>query len=181
MSGNLTLKIKRNISNLIAFPITGRGKGETQMPPPRTPTAVLEARGSWRAKRRREKEPGLPPGIQRPPTWLSKDARRHWREHMPVLAEMRVMTEADRTVLAGLCEGLVLANAARDEMKRDGVVMESGKRHPAAFVWQQAWSVILRTCRELGLSPAARSGLTVEPVEEKHAEPEDPARFLRVG
>jgi len=100
---------------------------------------------------------------------------------MPVLAEMRVMTEADRTVLAGLCEGLVLANAARDEMKRDGVVMESGKRHPAAFVWQQAWSVILRTCRELGLSPAARSGLTVEPVEEKHAEPEDPARFLRVG
>lgn len=71
--------------------------------PPRTPTAILKRRGSWRAKTR-EDEPGG--GEQsRPvcPAWLEPEAKKEWRRLIPELAALGVLHRVDRNALALYC------------------------------------------------------------------------------
>src|SRR5262245_50932234 len=71
--------------------------------PAPTPTSVLEARGSWRAKTRAG-EPRLPTERPSGPAWLSKEAQAEWRRVTRELLRMGVLAKADRAMLAEYCE-----------------------------------------------------------------------------
>src|ERR1051325_2887208 len=68
-----------------------------------TPTPILKARGRFRADRARKNEVKGPKGNIRPPAWLDKLARRMWKQLVPLLHQMGVMTRIDRNALIRYC------------------------------------------------------------------------------
>jgi hypothetical protein len=73
---------------------------------PRTPTSVLEARGSYKKDpqrlKDREDEPQGVGVIGEPPSWLLKDAATVWRELAASLPD-GVATASDRPAFEALC------------------------------------------------------------------------------
>lgn len=70
--------------------------------PAPTPTALLEARGSWRAKRN-QAEPKPPAGPPKCPRTLKGEARKIWRPLVAMLEKMRLVTIADGAQLERYC------------------------------------------------------------------------------
>ncbi len=75
----------------------------TRPGPPPTPTKILDARGSWRAKERKH-EPQGPAGKPYCPRALVGDGRRLWRRVTKMLKAMRVLTLADEFAVARYCQ-----------------------------------------------------------------------------
>jgi P27 family predicted phage terminase small subunit len=72
--------------------------------PPRTPTQILEARGSWLApKRQKEGEPQVKIEAPACPPILKGEARQEWKRAVRWLLTMRVLSRADRGVLTTYC------------------------------------------------------------------------------
>ena len=112
--------------------------------PAPTPTAILAARGSWRANIR-PGEPEPPAPSLRPPKWISEPARKLWRQLAKELADIGVFKATDRHMLAVLCETYATWRATDDDKAKE------------------KWTgVLLRLAREFGLTPSSRSGLIVD-------------------
>jgi phage terminase small subunit len=115
--------------------------------PKKTPTAKLEARGSWRAGTRKgEPQPGICDDLK-PPEWIKGEALKVWYDLAPKLAKIGVLTEIDKRLLARYCSYWVLwlkalADPARTEIDLDRYANQLGKLE-----------------RELGLTPSARASL----------------------
>ena len=157
--------------------------------PQPTPTAVLAARGSWRAAARKgEPQPKI--GVPECPSWISDIGREYWTEIAGMLAELGVMTEADRYPLALLVDALARYIAARDAVTTDGVLdqnkatytTEGGAvcQHPAVGQMHKAWEQVLKLSREFGLTPASRAGITVGATSGE-ADGEKKDRLFRLG
>lgn len=72
--------------------------------PAPTPTVLLAARGSWRAKDGREDEPQLP--VEKPacPSWLKGEGRAEWNRQVKQLERMGCIAKVDRAMLASYCD-----------------------------------------------------------------------------
>lgn len=70
--------------------------------PPKTPTAQLQARGSWRGNERKDAE--MPEGLPDAPGWLSDGARVHWFRLLPLLATARILRQTDANSLGRYCQ-----------------------------------------------------------------------------
>lgn len=142
--------------------------------PAKTPTEVLKKKGSWRGKARAKKEPSSPSANIRVPKEMTKDARKVWRQMLPKLQTMRVMTEADVNALARYCELLVRWWKANDFLQEHGdtyPIYETdahGNRRikyvqqfPQVSIVRNLSATLLRLEQEFGLTPAARASLDV--------------------
>lgn len=128
--------------------------------PSPTPTAILDARGSWRANTR-PNEPKAPVSVPKCPKGMADDRRALWRSYGKTLASMGVLTENDATAL------LLLVNAHSDYVSLDNEVQTRGillqgrcgemVKNPAITLRAEAWKRLLRICQEFGLTPAART------------------------
>lgn len=109
-----------------------------------TPTAILEARNSWRAKLRTE-ETENPEYVVVPPMpdWMSDAAKLHWVHIAPTLLQTGVITESYATAFALLCETLATYTASRN-----------GDDEKA--MWR-AHDKMFGMLREFGLTPASRA------------------------
>ncbi len=85
------------------------------------------------------------------PTHLSKQAAAFWRE---VTRDFELESDAV-LVLQSACECWDRAQGAREAIARDGMVLIGGKPHPALAVEKQAYSLFLRSMRQLGLDIVA--------------------------
>ncbi len=114
-----------------------------------------------------EKAPPCPRYIRE-----DKEAHREWKRLSPILLRMRVLTEADSTVLASICmtHSHLLRNlAAMRKLNEDsksglaGMILQTKTGYLAANqIYLNVTAAIdleLRLCRELGLTPSARSRL----------------------
>ena len=138
--------------------------------PARTPTKILEMRGSWRAKARA----GEPkPERMRPrcPRWLSAAAKRAWRRLMPQLEQMGILGRCDREALARYC--MMWAKWREVEIwlmehgdcypERDGSGEVVGlKEYPQVARAIRLSEHLLRLEKQFGLTPAARAGMAQE-------------------
>lgn len=132
---------------------------------PPVPTALKKLRGNPGKRAYNEDEPTPPVLITRPPDWLDDAARDAWLELSPMLASMRVLTEADRVALMLLCDAYSEWRAARDAVVEEGMVFtvinEAGdtmiRRRPEVGIRADAWRRVLRGLIEFGLTPSARS------------------------
>jgi phage terminase small subunit len=70
---------------------------------PKTPTAILRQRGSWRAVERAKTEPHYTPGVPECPAWVMGAARTAWNQLVPMLAAVGVLSIADGPPLARYC------------------------------------------------------------------------------
>lgn len=148
--------------------------------PPPTPTAILAARGSWRAAGR-EGEPQSPVCVPECPPWVNESARPWWAEIAGQLAEMGVMTAPNRVPLGLLVDALADYLAASKELSEQGMTFKTDKgyvgQHPAVSIRVNAWERLLKVCKEFGLTPASRTSVRMVGGKEK---PEDnKSRFFK--
>ena len=149
-----------------------------------TPSSLLEERGSWRAKERvKDGEPQLAVCKQPAPEWLDDEARPYWDEISELLADIGVLTKADRWALALLCDQLVTYLAAREIVRQEGMTIETVRgmvKNPAEVQMQKAWAGIMKAAAEFGMTPSSRSGVRV--VEPKDEQPgKTKASFFETG
>jgi len=141
--------------------------------PNRTPAAILEARGSWRAGRRTA-EPAFAHARPLCPASLTPAAKRVWKRVLPQIPAS-ILARADRQVLVRYCSLYVQWRAAQDHIDRHGLTYPVGverdetgkiisvrafKEHPQVRLAIKLSEHLLRIEREFGLSPGARANLT---------------------
>jgi P27 family predicted phage terminase small subunit len=140
--------------------------------PKPVPTETLRKRGSTLVPRRTEAgEPQLELCTPEAPAWLGKGAKKHWPEMAEMLADMGVLTRADRGALAAFCDILAVYIRARNQVDRETLTITNVQGNviinPAVKVMQAAWAQFMKACAEFGLTPSARSGVrAVEPPAE---------------
>ena len=131
--------------------------------PAPTPAKVLKMRGTYRADRHEAGD--LVPAvtkIPRPPTYLSKGARREWRRTAARAFKLGILTELDLNALEAYSIVRDRALESEAELARDGRMIETPqgrKRHPALITAERAWGDCRKYEALFGLSPSARRGL----------------------
>lgn len=133
--------------------------------PGKTPTKVLQMRGSPVAKNRTG-EPVGTVGAPVQPDWLDELAQAEWQRLVPELRKMRVLTLADQAALAILCASWSEYRQAKAIVDKVGPVAKTPKgrliKHPALQAQEQAYTRWERLAKQFGLTPSARAGMAVE-------------------
>ena len=150
------------------------------------PTALKILRGNpgRRPLNKREPQPELrPPEC---PDYILADpvALKYWEHYLPILQGMRVITVADETVLASLCitHSNLIANLQKvSELNANGpsgiagivIATKNGYLAPNQLYTnvQSAMEQELKFCRELGLTPSARTRINTVSEKEKTDDP----------
>lgn len=128
------------------------------------PTAVLELRGSWKAKTRTG-EP-QPEGEAIPPDWLDDIAKEEWNRLAPELKRLGLLRSLDQTAFALYCDLFSCWRRASAELEKTGRYYQSGdlqKLHPLSNVVDQLATRLMAMMKEFGCTPSARTGLNVQP------------------
>lgn len=138
------------------------------------PTAVKRLRGNPGKRRLNEREPQ--PGTERlpvAPRWMSEEARAQWRRVAKPLHACGLLTEIDALALAMLCEAFAQYKAAKQVVDRDGYLAVSSQgntyQHPAVALMTGARNEMLKWMREFGMTPSARSRITLDARQEEES------------
>ena len=143
---------------------------------PRKPTRLHIIDGTFREDLHGGTEPKPAAGIPKRPTHLTKPAKEMWTELVKVLGEAGVLTQADRNAMAVYCEAYAAWRKAKDEVAKDGEVLEDKKsgrkyRNPYCVVQSEAETRMMSVGALLGLDPSSRAKmritLTAPPVTDK--------------
>ena len=138
--------------------------------PARTPTSILQLRGSWRAKVRGD-EPTPDEGRPECPDTLTDDERDVWDRVTALLDDMCVLTVADGAQLERYCRFYVrwrqceriIAKFSSDDVLIGGLTND-GMRPVIRNAWAESHRLageLRRIEGQFGLTPAARAGLNV--------------------
>jgi len=144
----------------------GRGSGRKHKP-----TAVLKLHGSPAAKKRKQ-EPKPPPGRPICPTFIDKCAKAAWRQLIPQLAEMGVLTQVDRNALIRYCQTwsrwrrcaeFINDHGETYQLKDDQGNFKCLQQWPQVAIYNKLSDTLSKLESEFGLTPSARAGLQVDP------------------
>jgi P27 family predicted phage terminase small subunit len=121
----------------------------------------------------------MPTGIPTCPSQLDKIAKAEWRRISKELIALGLLTNVDRTALAGYCAAYSRWIKAEQELQTKAAVVKapSGYPMPNPYIGiaNTALDKMLRFLVEFGMTPASRSRLQVDPPSS-----EDPfAEFMR--
>jgi P27 family predicted phage terminase small subunit len=148
--------------------------------PAKTPTAILKARGSWRAKskdRQGEPEVASLEGVPVCPEHLHGSARGIWDTTAAVLVGIRVLTNADLDTLADYCATRAEYLKLDDQVRRKLSVLSKAKFFPVVVAMRNnAREATAKLASQLGLSPAARARVKAVSPEPKD---EGKSRFFK--
>jgi P27 family predicted phage terminase small subunit len=135
----------------------------------KTPTSVLEQRGSWRAKlpnRQNEIEVPALPKPPKPPAWLKTTAKPHWVRISKMLHARGLLAEIDTMALGLLCDRLADYLDLRERIEQDGWTTynaEGGEAtHPNVRAHSMAIKDVIQLAKLFGMTPTERAGLVVE-------------------
>lgn len=133
------------------------------------PTAIKAARGNPGKRPLNANEPTMEPSLPPCPRWIKGEARAEYRRAGNLLAQMRVVTPADR---APLSEFAVVwarwCEAERMVAEKGMLVLGVEKKpiqNPYLSVARQSLDQLIRLQAELGLTPSSRSRLQAAPIE----------------
>ena len=109
------------------------------------------------------------------PDWLSEDAKREWGRIVPILAQRRILTEADLGSVEHYCMATGLAREMEREIQRLGAVQKvyaldkDGEsrlvrvaKNPAVSIQSDAMTRARLLAAEIGCTPVSRSRPTIE-------------------
>jgi len=127
-------------------------------------------------------EPQFECVIPKCPAHLSKEAKKKWRELAPMLLKARVLTEADQIALGNLCQAYATMANAQDLLNKSSILIktQSGylQQSPLFSIITTSMEMINKLCREFGLTPSARTRISIA-ASEKETDPLDDAFFGR--
>ena len=138
------------------------------------PVQLSKLSGDRRAMARNPLE--MPFAVPVSPAWLSDEAKNEWDEIVPVLARMRVISEADKIAIAQLADALsrwkhIGANIkksggyAHPIKDRNGVTVGL-RRNPMVSMHIEYGLVVQKLLSQFGMTPSARARLTEDGKEE---------------
>jgi len=117
--------------------------------------------------------------IVKPIPGLSNDARTEWKRVAPILYKLGLLTDIDRTALAGYCESYSLWKACHRIMQKEGFTTtvhqknrngeEVGtyiQKRPEVEIADKALSKIRDFCNDFGMNPSSRGKMTLPGEEE---------------
>jgi P27 family predicted phage terminase small subunit len=118
-------------------------------------------------------EPKPQTGEPDAPKYLSAKARKHWKRLVPMLLQMRVLTQADGDSLAKLCAKLADVEELETNIRKSGWLIKNPKTgaihaNPLVQIKLQQDKDLIVMFREFGLTPSARSRIQIAP-EDKRA------------
>ncbi len=158
----------------------------TRGPPP-TPTNVLAMRGSWRANRN-PNEPRPQRGRPRCPKWLDAYAKAAWKQLIPKLDAMGVLTTADKNALVRYCRLWSRWRQAEEFLQKRGDSylakdsqgnLKGIRAYPQVRMANQLAEQLLRLENHFGLTPAARARL--EAPQQPESATDDKRNYLKIG
>jgi P27 family predicted phage terminase small subunit len=133
--------------------------------PPRVPTAILEKRGSRKAKHRQaemDKLDDLPPE----PLNMSETAKNLWTVLIPMLDGVNVLSSTDFISLQILCETYAEWHSANEILMEFGTtyIDDAGVKRPRpeVAIRRDSRRDMTRLFQEFGLTPSARSKIVVD-------------------
>jgi P27 family predicted phage terminase small subunit len=156
-----------------------------------TPTVVLAARGSRRA-RFRPGEPRLEARAPQAPSWLSAEARAVWDALVGPLEEAGIITVIDGHLLARYCDVWVRWREAGRFLDTHGPMFPNKDGNgqtkgflawPQTVMYQQLGALLSKMEGELGMSPSARARVVAAPApltEEEQSKPDFHAFLTRL-
>ena len=155
--------------------------------PPPKPTRMRLLEGNRGKRRINEYEPQ--PERTRPPCpkWLPPEARKAWRNIVDKLERMRLLTVAEEHALVAYAQTYSRWKAAEEFLIKHGDVYPIRDDHgrvkcmqqfPQVAIARNLLQLLKSYQQEFGLTPSARSRLSVEPVPRTRARdvPEPPPR-----
>lgn len=144
--------------------------------PPKTPTHILKAVGSWRADEREGREPTPRRVRPKPQINTSVSEKKVFTQVCDLIKGMGLQAETDGNAIARYAKNIVLYNKLCDFCEKNGdsyaqydhlpdgsKVIKGMKRFPQSQQRLEVEMMLLRLEREFGLTPAARASLQVEP------------------
>jgi P27 family predicted phage terminase small subunit len=140
------------------------------------PTQIKIARGT--AKSRRKTEPVPPTDGIVAPGHLGEVAAGKWREILPLLQAVKVMTRADVEALARYCDTYEWWLATRAKLRAEGdtypILNDGGQvkyvaQRPEVSIAHKLAQQMRQLEQDFGLNPSARTSLNVQ-AEEKPAD-----------
>lgn len=139
------------------------------------PTNIKKMRNTDRKDRAVQNEPE--PDVAAPPCpgWLGELARKEWSRLVPELLAVGVLSKLDMTVLASYCHAVQEIQELEEDIRAKGryQASQSGyeQKRPALSDRDAAIERANKFGRELGLTPSARTRISVTPKETKKANP----------
>ena len=131
--------------------------------PPKTPAALKQQRGTFRADR----DGGgvnFQPALPECPDWLGQHGTALWLKMAPLLMEHLLMSDAYAETFAGMCESWDEYHRCREEMDGADLFVETEKgyvmQHPAINVKAAAWKRFLEAAKQFGLTPASAASVS---------------------
>jgi P27 family predicted phage terminase small subunit len=115
-------------------------------------------------------EPRPLPALPDCPVELSPVARQEWTRLTAELAQLNLITQLDRGVLAAYCGAYGLWADAMEQIQEYGTMVKSPTGYPIqspylAIANRQA-DIMLRTASEFGFTPASRSRISAPPPDQ---------------
>lgn len=149
--------------------------------PAPTPTAILEARGSWLAKHR-EGEVQFERGMLPCPKWLSPAGKREWKKQAKQLDSAGLLQVVDGAMLAAYCEAWAEFVEMCEAIKEKGRLMTTSNgnviQNPLVSIRNRAVERLFRLAQQFGFSPSARVRIRAGDPEPEEAT-KGKARFFR--
>ena len=106
-----------------------------------------------------------------PPGYLGTQAKKEWKRIYPQLLKNGLITDADYIALSAYCQSVDTWIAAEKVKRVEGLTTTTSKgleiQHPAVGIANTALANILKFGREFGLTPASRTGVSANKVEEE--------------
>jgi P27 family predicted phage terminase small subunit len=139
----------------------------TRGPSP-TPKDVLQLRGSWRAEHRGD-APSPPVCIPPPPECVTANpvALCEWKRVTLLLEQMGTLALVDMSAVAGYAVAFARWHEAELAVQSQGAIVRDAKGNPIQNPWLAVSNRAARDMKafgeQLGLSPASRARITVNP------------------
>lgn len=138
------------------------------------PTAAKKLAGNPGKRKIRHVEPVLA-SVDRdelsPPVYMSEDAAEEWRRLARELTVSKVLTKVDTGALALYCQAFDQWREAQNKLKRAQLVVTNSRGDEVVSPWvrvsNMAVQQMVRLASELGITPASRSRIKVEPPQEE--------------
>jgi P27 family predicted phage terminase small subunit len=115
----------------------------------------------------RTREPVVPDGRLDPPYDLPGDVGEVWARVTDVLAAMKVASRADVDTIARYCEWVVIAQRAGTAAIEQSLLVQGSRSqviNKHVQVLERATNQVRSLANELGLTPAARTRIQVDPM-----------------
>ncbi|WP_147564934.1 phage terminase small subunit P27 family [Clostridium tyrobutyricum] len=148
------------------------------------PTAIKVLEGNPGKRPLNQNEPKPEKKAPKCPAWLEAEAKKEWRRMSKTLEAIGVLTQVDASAFAGYCQAYARWKEAEEFLSKHGTIFKTPSGYiqqvPQVSIAQTYLKIMKDFCSEFGLTPAARSRISVSTAEGSSEDPmEDILRVVK--